>query len=108
MYESFLLTQVYMFSTCFKKNNVFYQQPGPVFFNQDVDMVIEAVPEIMDLKKWLGSGGRSHRAVVGSCRKFQQRKAVGFWGNKKEAPTMQWTKIIGGLDCLGPGVRMTN
>ena len=38
-----------------EKTTFFSQQPFP-FSQQDVDMVIEAVPEIMDLKKWLGSG----------------------------------------------------
>lgn len=86
MYESFLLTQVYIFHL-FQKKQRLLPATLPRFSQQDVDMVIEAVPEIMDLKKWLGglsgSGGRSNRAVVGSCRKFQLESG-GFLRQQKK------------------------
>lgn len=50
MYESFLLTQVYIFHL-FQKKQRLLPATWPRFSQQDVDMVIEAVPEIMDLKK---------------------------------------------------------
>ena len=84
-------TGIYVFHLFQKKTTFFSQQPGPLFSNRTWTWSSRPFQ-----KSWTSKSDwarvESHRAVVGSCRKFQQRKAVGFWGNKKEAPNIAMKK----------------